>query len=713
MIRSHVTRSIIIASLLCGSIWAATPQIATVRQLSVPPPSAPQRLAPVTQAKKNKATQPISPKYKEGEVIVKYKSGIKKTTVNSLSSAQGFEVVRTYSKLTKKNLITVLKSTKTTQEMIKILKADPNVESVSPNYIRQLDATPNDPDFNQLWGMNNTGQTGGVTDADIDAVEAWDATTGSSDVVVAVFDTGIDYTHTDLKENLWVNQGETPDDGIDNDGNGYIDDIYGYDFASDTNGNNDGDPLDVHGHGTHVSGTIGASGNDGFGISGVNWNVNIMALKIFPPGAGASDSDILEAIEYVQTMKVRGVNIVAVNASYGGGGGSQDDLMNEAIKGLGDAGIIFCAAAGNDGADNDTEPHFPSSYNADNIISVAATDHNDDLPEWSNYGATSVDLAAPGSAILSTMKYKVDYTPQAGDPYFNTVDDVADWGQGGDGAAWAFSTTNVHSAPYSLTDSPDGNYPDDSFTYILPAASIDLTGMTNENLALGFWAALDLEEDWDYLHIYFSADGGENWTMMESFTGESLAMQAYSVEIPDSFQTNDFLYLFAVESDCCGNFDGVYIDDIGIGVGTRTSDRYATWSGTSMATPHVTGAVAFMASTHHYENTSKRIQRILKSIDPLSSLDGKVLTGGRLNLNTAIRYVSQECPEVDQYFDQGTETCIDGVSTSPGPISPLPDYRREQGTNDRIAGDAVPPPSSYPPHDDCEWIQGTQTCVTQ
>jgi len=714
MIRTNVTRSIIVASLLCGSVWAAAPQIGTAKQLSVPPPSAPQKLAPVKQAKPNKATQAVSPKYREGEVIVKYKSGIKKATINSLSSTHGFEVVKTYSKLTKKNLITVLKSTKTTQEMIKILKANPNVESVSPNYIRQLNAAPNDPDFNQLWGMHNTGQTGGTADADIDAVEAWDVTTGSSDVVVAVFDTGIDYTHTDLKANLWINQGETPDDGIDNDGNGYIDDIYGYDVAADVNGNNDGDPLDVHGHGTHVSGTIGASGNDGFGISGVNWDVNIMTLKIFPPGAGASDSDIFEAIEYVQTMKERGVNIVAINASYGGGGGDQADTMNEAIKGLGDTGIIFCAAAGNDGVDNDTTPHFPSSYDADNIISVASTDHNDELSWFSNYGATSVDLSAPGSSILSTMRYQVDYTPQAGDPYFNTADDGADWVQGGDGAAWAFSTTNVHSASYSLLDSPDGNYPDNSFTYILPAASIDLTGMADENLALGFWAVLNLEEDWDYLHIYFSADGGANWTVMESFTGEGQPMQAYSVEIPDSFQTDDFLYLFALQSDCCGNFDGVYIDDIGIDIGTRTSDLYATWSGTSMATPHVTGTVALLSASYTGDTVANMKARILDNVDTLDSLSGKLLTEGRLNLKGAIG-TGGVCQE-GYHHKQGTTICIpDTPADYPGHYLPscVDGERLIQGTETCVSTTPVDPSGIYLPScpEGERLIQGTEVCV--
>lgn len=720
MIRTNVIRSIIVASLLCGSVWAAEPQIGTAKQLSLPPPSVPQKLPPVKQVKTNKTTQAVSPKYREGEVIVKYKSGIKKTTINSLSSAQGFKVVKTYSKLTKKNLITVLKSAKTTQEMIKILKADPNVESVSPNYIRQLDAAPNDPDFSQLWGMHNTGQTGGSSDADIDAVEAWDITTGSSDIVVAVFDTGVDYTHTDLKTNLWVNQGETPGDGIDNDGNGYIDDIYGYDVAADTNGTNDGDPLDEHGHGTHVSGTIGAKGNDGFGISGINWDVKIMSLKIFPAYSGAAQSDILEAIEYVTTMKERGINIVAINASYGGGSGSQDDLMNDAIKGLGDAGIIFCAAAGNDGVDNDAEPHFPSSYDADNIISVASTDHNDELSWFSNYGATSVDIAAPGSSILSTTPYTLDHTPGASDLFFDNVEDgsTGPWWVGADensegDNSWYYNSSVYHSESRSITDGnvTGEDYANNQFKYIGHDQYIDLSAeLDNEDLAFSFWAQIDVEPYYDALHLFFynEADG---WSVAESFDGYDLPMQKYTVKIPRAFRTDKFTFLFALSTDFMDTADGVFIDDIGIGNGVRINDNYATWNGTSMATPHVTGAVGLMASVHHYENASKRIQRILESTDPLSSLNGKVLTEGRLNLDTAIRYVSQKCPNADQHFDQGTKSCVDGVIVPPGSIDPLPDCKRIQGTNDCTTGDAVPDPEPYPDQPDCELIQGTNTCV--
>ncbi|MHC4295472.1 MAG: S8 family serine peptidase, partial [Planctomycetota bacterium] len=187
---------------------------------------------------------------------------------------------------------------------------------IEPNFVYHATATiPDDSKFNFLWGLHNTGQVGGTPDADIDAPEAWDLTTGSSDVVVAVIDTGIDYEHADLSANMWTNGGEIPDDGIDNDGNGYIDDVYGWDFAY-----NDSDPFDGDGHGTHVAGTIGAVGNNGVGIAGVNWNVQLMAIKFLDDDGYGDATDAIASVQYATMMKeLYGVNVVASNNSWGGG----------------------------------------------------------------------------------------------------------------------------------------------------------------------------------------------------------------------------------------------------------------------------------------------------------------------------------------------------------------------------------------------------------
>ena len=260
-----------------------------------------------------------------------------------------------------------------------------------PDYLLSIDLTPTDSDYADLWGLHNTGQDGGTADADIDAPEAWDITTGSSNNIVAVIDTGIDYNHPDLNANMWVNTGEIPGNGVDDDSNGYIDDIHGANFITDS-----GDPMDDNDHGTHVAGTIGAVANNGNGIVGVNHQVRLMGLKFLNGSGSGSTSDAIKAIDYAIA---HGADVI--NASWGGGGSSQ--ALTDAIQRADDAGILFVAAAGNSSANNDNSPHYPSSYTVANVLAVAATDRNDELASFSNFGMSSVDLGAPGAAILSTV----------------------------------------------------------------------------------------------------------------------------------------------------------------------------------------------------------------------------------------------------------------------------------------------------------------------
>ena len=277
-----------------------------------------------------------------------------------------------------------------------------DVAALEPDFAVWTTATPNDPLYGPYnWGLNNTGQTGGKADADIDAPEAWNTTTGNGSVVVGVIDSGVDYTHPDLTGNMWRNPGEIAGNSIDDDRNGYTDDVYGWDFF-----NNDSNPMDDNGHGTHVAGTIAASGNNGIGVAGVAWNAKVMALKFLGADGSGSMSAALAAINYATKMRTQyGINVRVTNNSWGGGGYSSS-LFN-AINQSAQAGILFVAAAGNGGADgigdnNDVTPEYPASYNVANVLSVAATDHNDNLATFSNYGANWVDLAAPGVNIAST-----------------------------------------------------------------------------------------------------------------------------------------------------------------------------------------------------------------------------------------------------------------------------------------------------------------------
>jgi subtilisin family serine protease len=366
--------------------------------------------------------------YVPGEVLVKWKKGVSGPFVQNVQQFLGMKTQRAFSSLRVNqlklrpgmNVKTALANLRQNPNVnvktaLANLRQNPNVEYAEPNYILRVLATPNDPQFNQLWGLHNTGQTGGTADADIDAPEAWDIHTGSRDVVIAVIDSGVAYNppdnnHPDLNDgtnsNIWTNDAEL--NGIpeyDDDGNGYEDDVHGWDFVG-----GDKDPTDYYnvyspfshgGHGTHVAGTIAALGNNSVGITGVNWYASIMPLRFVGPSGGGDTAKAIEAILYAVDNGAK-----VINASWGGGGPSQ--ALYDAISYANDHEVLFVAAAGNGGIDgigddNDASPFYPASYDLPNIIAVAATDHTDTIAEFSNYGATSVDVAAPGVSILSSV----------------------------------------------------------------------------------------------------------------------------------------------------------------------------------------------------------------------------------------------------------------------------------------------------------------------
>lgn len=349
-----------------------------------------------------KATPNAGKNYKEGELIVKFKSGVPESARDKIHIKYGAQRIKEFPGLRMHHI--KLKKGMSVEEAVAYYQADPAVEYAEPNFLVSALAVPNDPSFPQLWGLYNTGQTGGTPGADIQATAAWDITTGSSNVVVAVIDTGVDYTHPDLSANMWVNTGEIAGNGIDDDRDGYVDDVYGINVV-----NGSGDPLDDFGHGTHCAGTIGAAGNNNMGVAGVNWKVKIMACKFLDSSGYGTDAGAIACLEYVRAMKSKGVNIVATSNSWGGSGYAQ--ALYDAINAQRD--ILFIAAAGNNGCNTDLIPNYPSGYYLPNIVSVMATDHNDDIALWplqpygcapgSNYGRRSVDVGAPGLNILSTF----------------------------------------------------------------------------------------------------------------------------------------------------------------------------------------------------------------------------------------------------------------------------------------------------------------------
>jgi subtilisin family serine protease len=251
----------------------------------------------------------------------------------------------------------------------------------------------NDVRFGEQWSLENTGQGGGLAGADISVLRAWFKTTGSSKVVVAVLDSGVYYTHKDLINNIWVRPPDMAayfDDEL-----GEFNDLHGFNATDRLR-----DPMDDNGHGTHCAGIIGAEGNNGFGIAGINWNVEIMPLKFLSSNGSGTTKDAIEAINYVIDRKRKGVNVRIISASWGSPQNSK--ALRDVIKKAGDEGILFVAAAGNSSDDSDKRPHFPAGYNLPNMVSVAALDRNDKLASFSNYGLKSVHIAAPGKEILST-----------------------------------------------------------------------------------------------------------------------------------------------------------------------------------------------------------------------------------------------------------------------------------------------------------------------
>jgi subtilisin family serine protease len=320
-------------------------------------------------------TAPAGTAYRADRILIQPKQGVNPTALGNFHSRQKGQVLRTFERIGGLQILKVPKG-ETVPGFIAKYEQSGLVEFAEPDYVMQVATVPNDPKFQDgtLWGLNNFGQSGGTPHADIDAEEGWDVLTSASNVVVAVLDTGVRYTHEDLAANMWVN----PNDG-------------GHGLNAQTGTN---DPNDDNGHGTLVSGILGGVGNNGKGVTGVAWQVQIMACKCFDSNGNGNDSEIITCLDYARTNGAR-----IINASWGAFVYSQ--AMSNAIYSVRNDGVILVASCGNNNANIDTNAYYPACYNLDNVVSVAYTTRNDVLGSLSNYGATNVDLAAPGDKIYS------------------------------------------------------------------------------------------------------------------------------------------------------------------------------------------------------------------------------------------------------------------------------------------------------------------------
>jgi subtilisin family serine protease len=338
------------------------------------------------------------------EAIVRFRDGNVlqlETFVNNAVSLVNASTTRAL--LPGLNMYHFRSTTMSTEQLVKTLSQAPEVEYAEPNWIQKIQLTPNDPNFGQLWGLNNTGQTVsgqvGIPGADIEAVQAWDVSTGSSSIVVGVIDTGVDYNHPDLAANIWSAPaafsvtvgGQTINCPAGS---------HGYNSITNTC-----TPLDDNNHGTHCSGTIGGRGNNGTGVAGVNWTTSIMGLKFLSASGSGDTANAIECIDFaIQAKQIfgAGANVQVLSNSWGGGGFSQ--ALQDAITRSNNAAMLFVAAAGNSNSNNDVTANWPSNYPVANVLAVAATDNRDNKSSFSSFGATQVDLGAPGTGIVSTVR---------------------------------------------------------------------------------------------------------------------------------------------------------------------------------------------------------------------------------------------------------------------------------------------------------------------
>jgi subtilisin family serine protease len=575
----------------------------------------------------------FKPSYAQALASLKHEDALQEVSLKLKLLKIGVKSIKKIGNSSQFFLIKLDKEVETLESAKSKLMKLPEVEYVEPNYIYKLQGTvPNDFYNFDLWALQK-----------IQAPQAWDIAKGSNEVIVAVIDSGVDYTHEDLAPNMWINKREIPDNGIDDDGNGYVDDVYGIapGYSQVVKNIKISDPMDVLGHGTHVAGIIGAVGNNGKGIVGVNWNVKILScMAAKPPTGFLYLADTLECYEYIASLKDRGENIKVINASYGGPYYSYHEFS--AIQRLRDRGILFVAAAGNEGNNNDISPEYPCNYNLDNIICVVSTDRNDNLSWFSNYGNSTVHVAAPGEQIYST--YPITLKNFNSSFCNNIFFDNFESGTGN----WYFnspaglSTEYFLSPTHSITDSVEGDYPDNA-TITIVSRYIDLSPYKSVKL-YGYFSIMPYLSDGDSVSFIVGIDSFTKYGIMLQQNGEdfdALGLKgkwtSWVYYIPREVRKYNVQLAFKLEPNDDGlTDDGIYWDNIGICAVSWATNKYEPLQGTSMATPFVSGLAALIWSKEPNLSYLDVKNRILSTVDVLPQLSGKVKTSGRINAYRAL-----------------------------------------------------------------------------
>jgi glucan-binding YG repeat protein/subtilisin family serine protease len=639
---------------------------------------------------------------KSGELIVKFKNSASAANVktkHSLKTNQklkgiGAEVVK-------------VPNGSSMSQLMKTLKADPSVLYVQPNYKYTKSDLPNDPSYSKLWGLDNTGQTvngrPGVADIDIDyseAIQSFSMVANPQQTVVAVIDTGVDIHHPDLRDNIWSNPGEVAGNGLDDDRNGFIDDVNGWDFYHSDPTVFDAQDLDDHG--THVAGTIAATSNNGIGITGIAPHVKIMPLKFLGPEGDGYTSDAILAIEYAAS---KGAKIANMSWS----GSDFDQALNDTIA---QTNMLFIAAAGNDGINVDEQPEYPASYESNNIISVAAIDNSGNLASFSNYGSQNVDIAAPGVNILSTVPLvlekgvaaEVFHRSKNYKAIFNGIGfeffDVADRQAAFTKAVNYLGLTSSSKILLVQDDEADvGNVNylpiyktllnTAGLTYTIKTVPAnengpDLATLTGYNAVIWFSGnAMGQENpnlttrDVNYLDQFLKRGNtslllsgqevlyrNEETSFVTSTLGLSIdgegesRPQATGVQ-GTAYDGASYRVKYAPYVDyITSNNPAITKVNLLFPGATNYDNAYSYYQGTSMAAPHVTGVAALLAGKYPNWEPEKWKNTILATGDELPSLNGKIQTGKTLNAAKALDYIHDDVapssPIVDKVTDKDT-----------------------------------------------------------